>query len=101
MIYGHSCVKASRVQVSNRAQAASIVSAARFPPTGVRGFGNPFTQLAWGPGVSAADYLQRANESVIVLVQIETRDGYSNLEEILSVDGLGRYFVYLTASVER
>ncbi|KAM5534757.1 hypothetical protein V8D89_011621 [Ganoderma adspersum] len=79
--------------VSNRAQAESIVSAARFPPTGVRGFGNPFTQLAWGPGVSAVDYLQRANESVTVLVQIETRDGYSNLEEILSVDGLDGVFI--------
>ncbi|KAI1798331.1 Phosphoenolpyruvate/pyruvate domain-containing protein [Ganoderma leucocontextum] len=79
--------------VSNRAQAASIVSAARFPPTGVRGFGNPFTQLAWGPGVSAADYLQRANESVLVLVQIETRDGYTNLEDILSVDGLDGVFI--------
>ena len=75
--------------MSNRAQAASIVSAARFPPQGARGFGNPFTQLAWGPGVSAVDYLQRANDSVLVLVQIETPDGYKNLEEILSVDGLG------------
>lgn len=42
--------------------------------------------------MSAVDYLQRANESVTVLVQIETRDGYSNLDEILSVDGLGRFF---------
>ena len=40
--------------------------------------------------MSAVDYLQRANESVTVLVQIETRDGYSNLEEILSVEGLGQ-----------
>ncbi len=46
--------------------------------------------LAWGPGVSALDYLQRANESAVVLVQIETRDGYANLEEILTVDGLGQ-----------
>ncbi|KAM5534756.1 hypothetical protein V8D89_011620 [Ganoderma adspersum] len=79
--------------VSDRMQAESIVSAARFPPTGTRGFGNPFTQLAWGPGVSAADYLRRANTSVVVLVQIETRDGYTNLEEILSVDGLDGIFI--------
>ena len=39
--------------------------------------------------MSATDYLQRANESVVVLVQIETHEGYANLEEILSVDGLG------------
>ncbi|TBU27372.1 Phosphoenolpyruvate/pyruvate domain-containing protein [Dichomitus squalens] len=79
--------------VSSSAQAASIVAAARFPPQGARGFGNPFTQLAWGAGVSAVDYLQRANDSVVVLVQIETRDGYRNLDEILSVDGLDGVFI--------
>ena len=77
--------------MSTRAQATSVVAAARFPPQGIRGFGNPFTQLAWGPGVSAADYLARANDAVLVLVQIETPDGYKNLEEILSVDGLGQF----------
>ena len=57
----------------------------------MRGFGNPFTQLAWGPAgsVSAADYLARANASVLVLVQIETRAAVDNLDDILSVDGLG------------
>ncbi|KAI8986830.1 Phosphoenolpyruvate/pyruvate domain-containing protein [Trametes punicea] len=79
--------------VSTRAQAASVVAAARFPPQGVRGFGNPFTQLAWGPGVSAADYLARANASVLVLVQIETRAGVDNLDDILAVDGLDGVFI--------
>ena len=65
------------------------MSAARFPPKGTRGYGNPFTQLAWGPGVSATDYLSRANDAVVVLAQIETHDGVQNLEEILGVDGLG------------
>ncbi|EIW51347.1 Phosphoenolpyruvate/pyruvate domain-containing protein, partial [Trametes versicolor FP-101664 SS1] len=34
--------------VSTRAQAESVVAASRFPPRGVRGFGSPFTHLAWG-----------------------------------------------------
>ncbi|KAI0330702.1 Phosphoenolpyruvate/pyruvate domain-containing protein [Cubamyces sp. BRFM 1775] len=81
--------------VSTAAQAASVVAAARFPPQGVRGFGNPFTQLAWGPAgeVSPADYLARANASVLVLVQIETRAGVDNLDSILSVDGLDGVFI--------
>ncbi|TFK87198.1 Phosphoenolpyruvate/pyruvate domain-containing protein [Polyporus arcularius HHB13444] len=79
--------------VSTRAQAASVVAAARFPPQGIRGFGNPFTQLAWGPGVSASDYLARANDAILVLVQIETRDGVQNLDDILSVDGLDGVFI--------
>lgn len=74
-------------QISTAAQARSIVSAARFPPKGVRGFGNPFTQVAWG--ISASEYLAQANESILVLGQIETTDGVKNLEDILSVEGLG------------
>ncbi|KAI0715440.1 Oxysterol-binding protein-domain-containing protein [Earliella scabrosa] len=79
--------------VNSSVQAAAIVAAARFPPQGVRGFGNPFTQLAWGPGVSASDYLASANDAVLVLLQIETREGMQNLEEILSVDGVDGVFI--------
>ncbi|KAI0701626.1 Phosphoenolpyruvate/pyruvate domain-containing protein [Earliella scabrosa] len=79
--------------VNNGAQACAIVAAARFPPQGVRGFGNPFTQLAWGPGVSASEYLARANESILVLLQIETPEGVQNVEEILSVDGVDGVFI--------
>ena len=75
--------------MSTGAQAAALVAAARFPPQGVRGFGNPFTQLAWGPGVSAFDYLARANDNVLVLLQIETREGVQNVDEIVAVDGVG------------
>ena len=75
--------------MSTGAQAAALVAAARFPPQGVRGFGSPFTQQAWGADLSAADYLARANDAVVVLVQIETRGGVENLDDILAVDGLG------------
>lgn len=78
-------------KVSTAAQAASVVAAARFPPKGIRGFGSPFTQAIWG--ISAAEYLTTANDHVLVLVQIETREGVQNLEQILDVDGLGRAFV--------
>ncbi|KAF7794026.1 hypothetical protein EIP86_005154 [Pleurotus ostreatoroseus] len=81
----------SRTQVSTPQQARSIVSAARFPPTGTRGFGSPFTQDAWG--ISAADYLKRANDEVIVMVQIETREALERVEEICAVDGLDGVFI--------
>ena len=75
------------MQVSTRAQAEAVVAAARFPPRGVRGFGSPFTHLAWG--LDAGAYLAQANDAVLVLVQIETRAGVDNLDDILAVDGLG------------
>ncbi|KAI0777528.1 Pyruvate/Phosphoenolpyruvate kinase-like domain-containing protein [Trametes elegans] len=79
--------------VSTREQAAAVVAAARFPPEGVRGFGSPFTQQAWGAGVSADAYLAHANRAVLVLVQIETRAGVENLDDILAVDGLDGVFI--------
>ncbi|KAL4253680.1 Pyruvate kinase-like domain superfamily protein [Abortiporus biennis] len=77
--------------VSNAAQARSIVSAARFPPVGTRGFGNPVTQQSWG--LSPTEYLKQANDSVLVLGQIETREGVENIEDILKVDGLDGVFI--------
>ena len=76
-------------QVSTAAQAKSVVAAARFPPKGIRGFGSPFTQTTWG--VSVADYLATANDGIVVMTQVETVDAVKNLDEILSVDGLGKH----------
>ena len=75
--------------MSTAAQAKSVVAAARFPPKGIRGFGSPFTQTAWG--VSVADYLAQANDGIVVMTQVETVDAVKNLDEILSVDGLGKH----------
>lgn len=74
-------------QVSTAAKAAEIVAEARFPPAGRRGFGSPFVHGTWG--VSATDYLKNANNSVLVMIQIETKEGVENLEEIAKVPGLG------------
>jgi len=72
--------------ISTAAQARSVVSAARFPPKGTRGFGSPFTQASWG--ISVSEYLKNANDSILVFGQIETRDGVENLDDILATDGL-------------
>lgn len=76
--------------MNNAAQAKSIVAASRFPPKGIRGFGSPFTQDSWG--LSAKEYLTQANDAVIVLVQIETKESVENMEEILATEGLGKYY---------
>ena len=63
--------------MSTAAQAKSVVAAARFPPKGIRGFGSPFTQTAWG--VSVAAYLAQANDGIVVMTQVETVDAVKNL----------------------
>ncbi|TFY77485.1 hypothetical protein EWM64_g6525, partial [Hericium alpestre] len=77
--------------VSTAAQAANIVAESRFPPRGRRGFGSPFTNGIWG--ISATEYLQGANDAVLVIVQIETREAVQNLEAIASVDGVDVLFI--------
>ncbi|EIW77447.1 phosphoenolpyruvate pyruvate domain-containing protein [Coniophora puteana RWD-64-598 SS2] len=77
--------------VENAAKAREIASDARFPPVGRRGFGSPFNHGFWG--LSAAEYMQGANESVIVMVQIETKAGVDHVEEIAAVDGIDVLFI--------
>ena len=53
--------------------ARRLVSSAKFPPLGTRGFGSPFAQMSW-PGIkSIIEYLQQANDALLTIVQIETK----------------------------
>ncbi|KAJ8455040.1 hypothetical protein ONZ45_g19073 [Pleurotus djamor] len=77
--------------VSTAEKAKEVVSDSRFPPIGRRGFGSPFTQGNWG--ITVPEYLKTANESVLVMVQIETVDAVKNVKEIASVDGIDCLFI--------
>ncbi|KAL1962867.1 hypothetical protein VTN77DRAFT_9142 [Rasamsonia byssochlamydoides] len=72
--------------------ARRLVESAKFPPQGRRGFGSPF---AMGPtgGVSQFEYLQTANDSLLTIVQIETKEALENVEEIAKVPGIDVLFV--------
>ena len=52
----------------------------------------PLGSRSMGPNravqYAGADYWQGANDEVLLLAMIETRDGLKNLDEILSVKGL-------------
>ncbi|KDQ60501.1 hypothetical protein JAAARDRAFT_32912 [Jaapia argillacea MUCL 33604] len=77
--------------VGSEEKAREIAAEARFPPIGRRGFGSPFTNGTWG--ISPGDYLGSANESVVVMVQIETKEGVENMESIIKVDGIDALFI--------
>ncbi|KAL0568527.1 hypothetical protein V5O48_013454 [Marasmius crinis-equi] len=79
--------------VSTPSQARSIASDCRYPPLGRRGFGGAYTHGNWGPNVTRNDYFKTANESVLVLVQIETMEGVKNVKEIAEVEGIDGLFV--------
>jgi 2-keto-3-deoxy-L-rhamnonate aldolase RhmA len=67
--------------------ARDIVQWAKYPPQGIRGaaFG-----VAHDDYVRADNraYMQAANSDILLLAQIETRDGLARVEEIAAVDGI-------------
>lgn len=66
--------------------------------SGNRGFGSPYTHQTWGVGVT--EYLKtKANEEIIVCVQIESRDAVENLEEIAQAPGVGQSWAYFPNSI--
>jgi 4-hydroxy-2-oxoheptanedioate aldolase len=73
--------------ISTATQARDIVRLSKFPPVGIRGQGGPFACFAHGLG-TPKEYVEQANERVMVIMQIETAEGVENIDEICSVDGV-------------
>ncbi|MGB9717302.1 MAG: HpcH/HpaI aldolase family protein [Thermoproteota archaeon] len=70
--------------VNSRDEAVKAVMACKYPPEGIRGCGP--RRPVWYKGFT--EYVRGANESMVVVVQIETGDALRNLGEILSVPGV-------------
>lgn len=61
--------------------ARKLVQSAKFPPVGQRGYGSPFSMGMFDVqgGMSGLQYLQQSNESLVTIVQIETREAFENV----------------------
>ena len=77
-------------RVDSAEEARGAVDAARFPPLGRRGVG---PGRASGYGRTLPDYFARANEAVVVGVQIESAAAVADVARIAAVDGLDLLFV--------
>ncbi|KAL5042462.1 hypothetical protein BDW71DRAFT_216929 [Aspergillus fruticulosus] len=78
-------------QINSADEARAIVASSKFPPQGVRGQGSAFPAI--GHGLTTPEYMVSANETIITMIQIETRDGVENVEEICAVDGVDMVFI--------
>jgi 4-hydroxy-2-oxoheptanedioate aldolase len=67
--------------------AKKLVESAKFPPKGRRGFGSPFSMEKFGIQ-SQTQYLQEANDALLTIVQIETKEALENVDAIAQVDGI-------------
>jgi 4-hydroxy-2-oxoheptanedioate aldolase len=74
--------------INTREECEELVAACRYPPRGNRSFG-PIRALLY----AGADYPRHANDHVLAIAMIETRQAVESLEEILAVPGLDGIYV--------
>ena len=74
--------------VNTREDAEHLVAATRYAPLGSRSMG-PIRASLYG----GADYAKHANDTVVVLGQVETQQSLDNLDAILSVEGLDGVYI--------
>ncbi len=74
--------------INTKAEAQAFVTSGRYPPIGARSAG-PFRAAQYaGP-----DYIQNANDEILLIAMIETREAVKNLPDILAVKGLDGVYV--------
>ncbi|UCF91790.1 MAG: HpcH/HpaI aldolase/citrate lyase family protein [Desulfobacterales bacterium] len=77
--------------VNTKSQAEAAVAACKYPPEGIRGIAGSTRATSYG--LNTRGYLDRANDEILVITQIETPEAISNLDEILEVPGLDGVFI--------
>ncbi|MBV9259592.1 MAG: hypothetical protein JO215_16395 [Ktedonobacteraceae bacterium] len=78
--------------INTRQDAERVVSWSKYPPMGTRSIGGAFAPYGFGT-TDRASYTNAANDELLVIVQIESREGLNNVEEIASVPGIDVAFV--------
>jgi 4-hydroxy-2-oxoheptanedioate aldolase len=85
-------------QINNAAEAELVVRYSKFPPQGLRGQGSAFPAIAHG--ITIPEYMKSADETLITCLQIETKEGLDNVEEICAVPGVGTCFWVIAATAQ-
>ena len=73
-------------------EAAYLVECSKYAPAGKRGvsLSRPHTDFK---KVNKADYMEKANRETLLMVQIESKKGVENIDEILAVPGIDVGFI--------
>ena len=74
--------------INTKEDCEKFVSYCHYPPLGVRSFGPMRGILKFGP-----EYYKYANDNIISLAMIETKEAVENLDEILSVKNLNGVYI--------
>jgi 2-keto-3-deoxy-L-rhamnonate aldolase RhmA len=74
--------------VESAAEAREIVDRQKFPPLGHRSTSGPIAQFSYNGAVAAKEGTQAVNESLLVVVMLETENAISKADEIAAVPGV-------------
>lgn len=74
--------------VNTRAECEAFVGACLYPPQGYRSLGPTRAKLVLGD-----DYADKANDEILSIAMVETKEALDNVAEIASVPGLRMIFV--------
>ncbi len=70
-----------------------MVTQARFPPQGVRGFFGVSRAVKYGIPGKVPEIQQKLNEELCLMIQIETREAADRIDELCEVTGLDAIFI--------
>jgi 4-hydroxy-2-oxoheptanedioate aldolase len=76
--------------VESAEQARLLVSATRFPPSGIRGVAAGSRAFGFG---ADAGRMPTAHEDICLILQIESRKGLDTIESIAAIDGVDALFI--------
>jgi 4-hydroxy-2-oxoheptanedioate aldolase len=74
--------------INTAEEAAKAVAACRYPPAGIRSSG-PVRAIHYG----GPDYQAKANDEIVVMAMIETKEGIENLDAICATPGLDAVYI--------
>lgn len=77
-------------QINTAEEAEKAVQYARYAPEGQRGISPYWAMLA---GLDFNDVVRSANEETVLVLQIESKEAYENIDEIAKVKGIDVLFV--------
>lgn len=72
-------------------EALAAVRACKYPPRGNRGIAA--SPRAAGYGANANEYLQRANDEIVVMIAVEAPEAADHLDRILAIEDLDGVFI--------
>jgi 4-hydroxy-2-oxoheptanedioate aldolase len=75
-------------RIESGTQAGQIVQSMRYAPDGIRGLAGSTRAAGYGASLSLPDYCKLANEAIMALAMVETREGVSHIDDIAQTLGV-------------